>query len=91
MFYRADGTLVELELNYVEEKTLLYIDEEGVLMHRKIGGTPPCIENHWMVDSVEESLHRLESHGVYPFKDKSVAKLNAKRLGLQSFKYIPVP
>jgi len=44
-----------------------------------------------MVDSIEESLHRLNAKGVYPFKNKSAAREHARRLGLSSFKYIPVP
>ncbi|WP_221076565.1 hypothetical protein [Agarivorans aestuarii] len=90
-FYRADGSVVEIELNYVESKTVSLINEEGQLSHLHISGTPPCAGNVWLVDSVEESLRRLTEQGVHPFMNKASARANAKRLGLQSFKYIAVP
>lgn len=90
-FYKADGSIVEVELNYVENKTVSSIDEHGRLSHVKIGGTPPCVGNVWLVDSVEESLCCLSEQGVHPYINKAAARANAKRLGLQSFKYIPVP
>ncbi|EHA1126413.1 hypothetical protein BOO92_19505 [Vibrio navarrensis] len=90
-FYRADGSIVEVALNYVESKTVSSIDEQGQLSHFLIGGSPPCAGGLWLVDSVEESLHRLSLHGVYPFINKAAARENAKRLELLSFKYIAVP
>ncbi|CAH1592682.1 conserved hypothetical protein [Vibrio jasicida] len=90
-FYAADGSIVEVELKYVEHKTISSIDENGQLNHRKIGGSPPVVGNIWMVNSIEDSLRLLEKLGVYPFESKASAKLNAKRLGLQTFKYLPVP
>ena len=45
----------------------------------------------WLVDSVEESLHKLEANGVFPFTTKAAARENAKRLDLSTFKYIAVP
>lgn len=90
-FYKVDGSIVELELNYVDSKTISSIDKSGQLAHLQVGGTPPCAGNVWLVNSVEESLHCLAAHGVYPFITKEAARGNAKRLGLQSFKYIPVP
>ncbi|CAH1592833.1 hypothetical protein R7D97_20690 [Vibrio sp. Vb5031] len=90
-FYKTDGSIVEVELNYVENKTVSSIDEHGGLSHVKIGGTPPCVGNVWLVDSVEESLHKLEANGVYPFITKAAARENAKRLELKTFKYIAVP
>ncbi|KIF53089.1 MULTISPECIES: hypothetical protein [Vibrio harveyi group] len=90
-FYKPDGSIVELELDYLENKTISSIDEHGHLNHVKIGGTPPCVGNVWLVSSVEESLTCLSDLGVYPFINKAAARANAKRLGLQSFKYIPVP
>lgn len=90
-FYKADGSIVEIELNYVDVKVFSSIDETGKLTHHQIGGTPPCVDGHWLVDSVEEALHRLETKDVYPFVSKAAAKENAKRLGLQTFKYIAVP
>lgn len=90
-FYRADGTTVAVELNYVQSKTLSDIDENGELVHLEVSGTPPTVNDIWMVDSVEHALSVLSGYGVYPFKSKSIAKENAKRLGLKTFKYIPVP
>ena len=90
-FYKLDGSIVEIELNYVDTKVFSSIDETGKLTHMKIGGTPPCVDGHWLVDSVEEALHRLEAREVYPFITKAAAKENAKRLDLKTFKYIPVP
>ncbi|MCD9558246.1 MULTISPECIES: hypothetical protein [Photobacterium] len=90
-FYKANGEVAEVELNYIESKTVAEIDEEGVLSYTTFGGTPPTVRNHWMVDSIEKSLVKLSKHDVFPYKSKLAAKENAKRLGLQSFKYIPVP
>lgn len=90
-FYKPNGEVVEVELNYVDSKTISSIDENGQLTHHQIGGSPPCFGNMWLVDSVEDSLQRLASLGVYPFVSKIAAKENAKRLGLATFKYIPVP
>ncbi|MCC3803886.1 hypothetical protein IB292_02435 [Vibrio parahaemolyticus] len=90
-FYRADGSIVEVELNYVDTKLISSIDESGKLTHKQDGGTPPCTGNVWLVDSVDESLHCLAAHDVYPFVNKAAARENAKRLGLQTFKYIAVP
>ena len=90
-FYKLDGSIVEIKLNYVESKTVSSIDEQGQLSHVQISGSPPCIGDLWMVDSIEESLHRLEVYGVYPYISKAAARDNAQRLGLQSFKYIAVP
>ncbi|MBF4374409.1 hypothetical protein [Vibrio anguillarum] len=90
-FYKTDGTSIELELNYVDHKIISTIDENGQLMHHQIGGTPPCVGNLWLVDSIDESLLKLAAHGVYPFASKVAARENAKRLGLTTFKYIPVP
>lgn len=90
-FYKADGTIVEIKLNYVDRKTISSIDELGQLSHALVAGTPPCVGNVWMVDSVENSLLRLAAEEVYPFVNKAAARENAKRLGLQSFKYIAVP
>ncbi|EGQ9240205.1 hypothetical protein RJY99_003577 [Vibrio vulnificus] len=90
-FYRADGSIVDVELNYVDTKLISSIDESGKLTHKQVGGTPPCTGNVWLVDSVDESLHCLAAHDVYPFVNKAAARENAKRLGLQTFKYIAVP
>ncbi|CAH6954923.1 conserved hypothetical protein [Vibrio chagasii] len=90
-FYKADGSVIEVELNYVESKVFSSIDEKGKLTHWHIGGTSPCVDGHWLVDSVEEALSRLETKDVYPFISKAAAKENAKRMGLQTFKYIAVP
>lgn len=90
-FYKVDGSIVEIELNYVDEKVFSSIDETGKLTHRQIGCTTPCADGHWLVDSVEEALSRLETKDVYPFVSKAAAKENAKRLGLKTFKYIAVP
>jgi len=90
-FYKADGSIVEIDLNYVESKVISSIDDLGQLRHVQISGTPPCVDSTWMVDSVEEAVLRLEAHGVYPFVSKTAARENAKRLGLQTFKYIAVP
>ncbi len=90
-FYKADGSIVEIDLNYVESKTISSIDEYGKLIHKQVGGTPPCAESSWLVDSIEESLGTLAAQGVYPFVSKAAARENAKRLGLQTFKYIAVP
>ncbi|MEZ8238590.1 MULTISPECIES: hypothetical protein [Vibrio] len=90
-FYKVDGSIVEIELNYVDEKVFSSMDETGKLTHRQIGGTQPCVDGHWLVDSVEEALSSLETKDVYPFVSKAAAKENAKRLGLKTFKYIAVP
>ncbi|MDP2573542.1 hypothetical protein Q8W40_15215 [Vibrio penaeicida] len=90
-FYRADGTVVEIELKYVDYKTFHEIDEFGQLTYRTIGGSPPCVDKEWMVESIEESLQVLKNSDVFPFKNKDAAKKNALRLGLETFKYIPVP
>ncbi|MEI8659293.1 hypothetical protein [Vibrio sp. Hal054] len=90
-FYKSDGSIVQLDLNYAESKTISSIDEQGQLNHVQVSGTPPCVDNVWLVDSVEEALSRLEVHGVYPFESKVAARENAKRLGLKSFKYIAIP
>lgn len=90
-FYKLDGNTVDIELNYVESKTVSTIDENGELTHHKVSGTPPCVGNLWLVESIEEALHKLAAQGVYPFTSKAAAKENAKRLGLSTFKYIPVP
>jgi len=67
------------------------MNEKGELSHLQIAGTPPCVGNVWLVDSVEESLLcRLSEQGVHPYINKAAAKANAKMLGLQSFKYIAV-
>lgn len=90
-FYKSDGSIVTVELNYVETKTLSSIDELGRLSQTQVRGMTACIDGMWMVDSIEDSLQRLEEKGVYPFITKAAAKQNAKRLGLPSFKYIAVP
>lgn len=90
-FYKVDGSVLEIDLNYADSKVIFEIDEAGNIVHQKLSGTPPCVGNVWMVDSIEESLHRLEANDVYPFKNKSAAREHAKRLELSSFKYIPVP
>ena len=41
-FYKSDSSIVEVELNYVETKTISSINEQGQLNHLQIGGTPPC-------------------------------------------------
>lgn len=90
-FYKTDGSIVEVELNYVDTKVISSIDENAKLIHKQVGGTPPCVGNVWLVDSVDESLHYLAAHDVYPFINKAAAREHAKRLNLKSFKYIPVP
>lgn len=90
-FYSLNGEIVEAALNYVEKKTFSYVDEEGQLVHQQLTGSTAIVLNHWMVDSVEKALCQLSESGVYPFKNKNAAKEHAKRLGLQSFKYLPVP
>ncbi len=91
-FYKANGDTVELELNYVDSKVISSIDEHGQLIKQIVSGSmSPCVDNVWLVDSIEKSLLRLESYDVYPFKDKKTARENAKRLRLQAFKYIAVP
>ncbi|MPW34966.1 hypothetical protein [Vibrio sp. B1Z05] len=90
-FYNADGSIVEIELNYVDTKLVSSIDESGKLTHKQVCGTSPCIGNIWLVDSVDKSLYRLAEHDVYPYINKAAARENAKRLGLQTFKYISVP
>lgn len=90
-FYKADGSVMEVDLNYVESKNISSIDEFGRLKHISVSGTPPCVDQVWLVDSVEEALNRLEARGIYPFASKAAARENAKRLGLQSYKYIAVP
>lgn len=89
-FYKTDGTTVCVDLRYVENKTISSINEKGELSHLQIAGTPPCVGNVWLVDSVEESLRRLSEQGVHPYINKAAAKANAKKLGLESFKYIAV-
>ena len=89
-FYKANGEVVELELNYVESKTFGETDGAGRIYFTKIGGNSAVVQNHWMVDSIEQSLKELNAHDIYPYKSKVLAKENAIRLGLKSFKYIPV-
>lgn len=89
-FYKSDGSIVEATLNYVDSKTISSIDEAGTLSHVQVSGSPPCVGNIWLVDSVDAALAHLATLGIYPFATKSAARANAKRLGLQSFKYIPV-
>lgn len=90
-FYKSDGSIVTVELDYIETKTLSSIDELGQLSHTQVKGVTPCVDGLWMVSSIEDSLQRLADKGVYPFITKAAAKQNAKRLRLSSFKYIAVP
>jgi len=89
-FYKPDGSIVELELKYVKGKTITSTDEQGQIVSHTVIGRP-CIDGVWMVDSVEKALRALSTHGIYPYLNKSAARENAKRIGLKSFKYIPVP
>ncbi|ELP5729242.1 hypothetical protein QTV44_002508 [Vibrio vulnificus] len=89
-FYRPDGNTVEVELNYVSSKTISSFNEAGEITSEQVGGSPPCAGNIWLVDSIEEALQRLAEKGVYPFINKQAARTTAQRLGLLSYKYIPV-
>ncbi|MER0262601.1 hypothetical protein ABRZ80_20535 [Vibrio vulnificus] len=90
-FYKVDGAVVDVDLPYVTLKVISEIDEDGQILHREVRGSPPVASGFWLVKSVEEALLRLADEGVYPFKNKSAARECAKRLGLQTFKYIAVP
>ncbi|ARR10307.1 hypothetical protein HJ202_19015 [Vibrio parahaemolyticus] len=90
-FYKSDGEIVHIDLNYVDSKTISSLDENGDLFHVKVSGSPPCVRDIWLIDSVDVALDTLASYGIYPFKNKAAARANAKRLGLSAFKYIAVP
>jgi hypothetical protein len=88
-FYKPDGSIVELQLKYVLVKTIISIDEKGRNVSQTVRGFS-TVDGIWMVDSVEKSLRLLAEHGIHPYLSKSAARENAKRIGLRSFKYIPV-
>lgn len=89
-FYKPDGSIVELGFKYAKVKTITSTDEQGCIVSQTVMGRP-CVDGIWMVDSVEKALRTLARHGVFPYLSKSAARENAKRIGLKSFKYIPVP
>ncbi|USD58631.1 hypothetical protein [Vibrio sp. SCSIO 43155] len=89
-FYDLAGSIIEVELNYVDTKTISEINDSGELVHHSFGGTPPVVNGVWMVDSVEKAYSELSRRGIYPFASKVAAKEHAKRLDLKTFKYLPV-
>lgn len=93
-FYRLDGEIISVDLNYANKKTFSSIDDEGELIHlevsaeqatSKVGST--C---YWMVDSIELSLLQLGKQWVFPFDNKKGAVLHAKRLGLVGHRYLAI-
>ncbi|MEH6578604.1 MAG: hypothetical protein V7731_16200 [Amphritea sp.] len=82
LFYRDDANHpVEVNgIDYVYEKT--EIDANGLITFR--GGSEPMINDPMQAISV------LHQHGIPGYKNRDSAKMRAKELGLQSYKYLKI-
>ncbi|OEE37289.1 hypothetical protein A1QO_04075 [Vibrio genomosp. F10 str. ZF-129] len=87
-FYKPDGSLIEVELNYVEEKTYNCIDSMGRVITKTVGGSFRVTGGVWLVEDVCQSVKTLEEKGIYPFESRSELKEFAKTHKITRYKYI---
>ncbi len=80
-----------MDLDYVRKKVVISLDEYGDMVRDEIRSDDAVVGEDWMVESVDQALSILSANGVYPYTNKSAARANAERLGLQSYRYICVP
>ncbi|BBM67948.1 hypothetical protein VA249_45940 (plasmid) [Vibrio alfacsensis] len=89
-FYNTNADVVDVPLTYVDSKIYRSIDEHGKLHALQVGGQP-VIENHWLVENIDNAMATLAEHDVFPFESKAAARVFAKNNGLsQHVKYLPV-
>ncbi|PMN69679.1 hypothetical protein [Enterovibrio norvegicus] len=95
-FYRANGSVVDAELSYVDKKEIRTLNANGELSIQTIEG---CRGNDllsdksgtWIIRNMDDAIATLEKAAVYPFESKEAARQHAKQLEITSFKYLPVP
>ncbi|MFL7025444.1 hypothetical protein BCS58_14280 [Enterovibrio norvegicus] len=92
-FYRANGSVVDVELSYVDKKEVRTPNANGELSIQTIEGrrgsdSLSIASGTWMISNMDDAIATLEKAAVYPFESKEAAKQYAKQLAITSFRYL---